>query len=55
MLMFKAAEKELRRLTNQIVQDPKFLATMTSKKISAWMFNPPYASHFGGVFETMIK
>ena len=27
---------------------------MTSKKIK-WTFNPPYAPHYGGVFETMIK
>ena len=42
---FVAAEKEIRRLTNQIVQDPKWVATVyttTSKKIQ-WTFNLPYA------------
>jgi len=51
---FVGAEKELRRLTNRIVEDRKFVSTMTSKNIK-WTFNPPYAPHFGGVFETMIK
>ena len=51
---FAATEKELRKLTNQIVKDPNFVLTMTSKKIK-WTFNPPYAPHYGGVFETMIK
>ena len=51
---FVAAEKELRKLTNEIVKDPKFVSTMTRKKIK-WTFNPPYAPHFGGIFETMIK
>ena len=51
---FVAAEKELRKLTNQIVKDPKFVSTISSKKIK-WTFNPPYAPHFGGVFEIMIK
>ena len=51
---FAATEKELRKVTNQIVKDPNFVLTMTSKKIK-WTFNPPYAPHYGGVFETMIK
>jgi len=44
------------KLTNVIVKvkDTKFVATMASKKIK-WTFYLPYAPHFGGVFETMIK
>ena len=38
-------------LTNEIVKDLKFVSTMASKKI----FIYPYAPHFGGVFEVMIK
>jgi len=30
---FVAAEKELRKLTSEIVKNPKFVATMASKKI----------------------
>ena len=51
---FVAAEKELRKLSNEIIKNPKFVSTMISKKIK-WTFNPPYAPHFGGVFEVMIK
>ena len=49
-----AAEKELRKLTNEIVKDPKFVSTMASKKINGLsiIFMP---LHFGGVFEVMIK
>ena len=39
---FMAAEKELRKLTSEIVKNPKFVATTVSKKIK-WKFNPPYA------------
>ena len=34
-------EKELRKLTSEIVKNPKFVATTASKKIK-WKFNPPY-------------
>ena len=51
---FVGANKELCEMTAKIVQDPKFKSTITGKGIK-WIFNPPYAPHFGGVFETMIK
>ena len=50
---FMAAEKELRKLTNELVKDSKFISTMASKKIK-WTINPSYVPHFGGVFEVMI-
>ena len=48
---FVAANKELCEL---ICKDQKFQANTTSKGIK-WTFNPPYAPHFGGVFEIMIE
>ena len=48
---FVAASKELCEL---ICKDQKVQTNTTSKGIK-WTFNPPYAPHFGGVFEIMIK
>ena len=48
---FVAANKELCELT---CKDPKVQAQIASKGVK-WTFNPPYAPHFGGVFEVMIK
>ena len=48
---FVAANKELCEL---ICKDQNVQANTTSKGIK-WTFNPPYAPHFGGVFEIMIK
>jgi len=50
---FVAAEMELRKLTNCSVKNPKFVSTMISKKIK-WTFNPPYATHFGGIFKITV-
>ena len=51
---FVAADRELREMTNKMVNDTKLMFQMTSKGIK-WNFNPPYALHFCGVFEMMIK
>jgi len=51
---FVAADKEFHERTDKLVKDPELMSQMTNKGIK-WNFNPPYAPHFGDVFETMIK
>ena len=48
---FVAANKELCEL---VCKDERVQSSTANKGIK-WRFNPPYAPHFGGVFEIMIK
>ena len=50
---FVGAEKEL-RLEMKKLETQKIHETMAVRSID-WTFNPPYASHFGGVWERMIR
>ena len=51
---FVGAERELRELVEAL--DADRITQETSKYHSIdWKFNPPYAPHFGGVFEVLIK
>ena len=50
---FVGAERELKELVEQLDQD-KIEKSSANKGIK-WSFNPPWAPHFGGVHETMIK
>ena len=51
---FVGAEKELQELVQTFDQD-KIVTKTTQKRPIEWKFNPPSASHFGGVFEILIK
>ena len=51
---FVGANKELRKLVKQMTKDSKVNESLVKQGVK-WTFNPPYAPHFGGVFETMIK
>ena len=51
---FVGANKELLEVTGKLLKDTNLKSLVTGKGIK-WKFNPPYAPHFGGVFETMIK
>ena len=48
------ANEELRDLAKQMIKDSKLNENLINQGVK-WTFNPPYAPHFGGVFETMIK
>ena len=48
---FKKCESELRSL---MLKDKNKLLAVSQEPIK-WHFNPPYGSHFGGVFEIMVK
>ena len=50
---FVGAERELRELVEQLERD-KIEKSAANKGIK-WSFNPPWAPHFDGVHETMIK
>ena len=51
---FVGANEELRELVKQITKDSRVNESLVKQGVK-WTFNPPYAPHFGGVFETMIK
>ena len=50
---FVGAKKEIRELVGE--QDHYQVQHMTSNQGVNWYWNPPSASHFGGVLEAMIK
>ena len=51
---FVGVNKELRELVKQMTKDSKVNESLIKQGVK-WTFNPPYAPHFGSVFETMIK
>ena len=51
---FVGANKELIKIFGRLTTDTNSKSLVSSKGIK-WTFSPPYAPHFGGVFETMIK
>lgn len=50
---FVAAEREIRELVEQMRHDQ--IETTTVNQGIKWYWNPPAASRFGGVFESMMK
>ena len=50
---FVGAEAELRRSFKQL--DRTKVVTVARKRNIEWNFNPPHASHFGGVWERVIR
>ena len=50
---FKGADNELKSLL-LLIDETKVLESVANKVVK-WHFNPPFAPHFGGVHESMIK
>ena len=50
---FVGANRELKELVQQL--HIRKIQVSTANQAIKWHFNPPYAPHFGGVHETMIK
>ena len=50
---FKGADNELKSLV-LLIDETKVLESVANKCVK-WHFNPPFAPHFGGVHESMIK
>ena len=51
---FVGANEELRELIKQMTENSKINESFVKQGLK-WIFNPPYAPHFKGVFEIMIK
>lgn len=51
---FVGADKELRSAYNAALRDQNFLNSTASDNIT-WHFLPPFASHFGGLWEASVK
>lgn len=51
---FVGANKELQELTSLMLKNSKLAESLISQAIK-WLFNPPLAPHFDGVFEVMTK
>ena len=50
---FVAGDKELKKLAQSLEFDE--IKNKTTSKGVKWTFNPPYAPHHGGAFESMVK
>ncbi|XP_074641239.1 uncharacterized protein LOC141898989 [Tubulanus polymorphus] len=50
---FVSGDKEIQNLVKEL-DNERITANLANKGVK-WMFNPPAAPHFGGVFETMIR